>query len=173
MKKSFAILLLLTLFGSQACVNGPREHIVRVITDYDNLRLYFSPKLIVIAPGDTITWVNETKEDHNIVAYPDGYPKRGKGFASPILKKKGEKWSQTFSAEGTYEYHCIPHLLLGMHGSVVVGRPSTTQEFHEPDAEEVAMYRRRLFEFFSEEDIVEFPKAMSQRLEKALKFHTN
>ena len=89
------------------------------------------------------------------------------------MKNKGQKWSQTFSTEGTYEYHCIPHLLLGMHGSVIVGHPSRTQEFHEPDAKQVAVYRRRLFEFFSEEDLVEFPKSTSKRLEKALQMHTN
>ena len=173
MKKSSVALVLLLLFGSQAWADGPREHIVRVITDYDNLRLYFSPKTIVIAPGDTVTWVNEVEEDHNMVAYPDGYPKRGKGFASPVLKKKGEKWSQTFLAEGTYEYHCIPHLLLGMHGSVIVGRSSRTQEFHEPDAKEVAVYRRRLFEFFSEDDLGQFFKPTNQRLKTALKTYTN
>jgi plastocyanin len=35
------------------------EHIVRVITDYEKLRMVFEPASLNIAPGDSVTWVNE------------------------------------------------------------------------------------------------------------------
>jgi plastocyanin len=88
-----------------AYADGPKTHIVKVVSDYVNLRMSFKPKTLLIQPGDTVTWVNEAAEDHNIVSYPDGFPKGAKPFSGPFLKKSGEKWSHTFTAKGTYEYH--------------------------------------------------------------------
>ena len=53
-------------FCQSAQAEGPKEHIVRVVSDYDNLRMSFKPKTLFIKPGDTVTWVNEAAEDHNI-----------------------------------------------------------------------------------------------------------
>ena len=128
------------------------EHTVRVISDSDNLRMYFKPKLLNIAPGDTVTWINEADEFHNMLTYPDGYPKGAKAFASDDLAKKGQKWSHVFTVPGTYEYHCLPHLPMGMHGMIIAGKPSKENEFHKPTKQEVAAYRNRLLEFFDEDE---------------------
>ena len=69
---------------------GPKEHIIKVVSDYDNLRMYFKPKLIIINPGDTVTWVNEAEEDHNVLSYPDGFPKGATPMKSHYLAKKNE-----------------------------------------------------------------------------------
>ena len=50
-----------------------KEHIVRVVSDYKNLRFYFSPKQLRIEPGDTVVWVNEAEETHNMLSFPDGH----------------------------------------------------------------------------------------------------
>ena len=149
--------LIVGIFQS-AQAEGPKEHIVRVVSDYDNLRMSFKPKTIVIQPGDTVTWVNEAAEDHNIVSYPDGFPKGATPLDSPFLKKKDEKWSYTFTVKGTYEYHCLPHLPMGMHGSVIVSRPSTAAEFHEPSAKEMQQYAKRLREYFDDDEFRYKPK---------------
>lgn len=128
------------------------EHTVRVISDYKNLRMYFKPKRLTIAPGDTVTWVNEVKEAHNVLSFPDGFPDGAEGFISPDLTEAGQTWSHTFTAIGSYEYHCLPHLPMGMRGVVIVGRPSTDDEFHRPSKEEVAAYRDRLLEYFDEDE---------------------
>lgn len=128
------------------------QHVVQIISDYDNLRMYFSPKTVTIKPGDTVVWVNQAEEEHNIASYPDGYPKGAKPINSHYLKKKGEKWSYTFKAQGTYEYHCVPHLPMGMRGKVIVGRASADSEFHVPSAAELATYRKRLEEFYDNEE---------------------
>lgn len=128
------------------------RHIVKIISDYDNLRMYFSPKTITVKPGDTVVWVNEAEEEHNIASYPDGFPKGAAPINSHYLKKKDEKWSYTFSKEGTYEYHCIPHLPMGMRGKVVVGRPSADNEFHVPTPAQLATYRKRLEKFYDNEE---------------------
>ncbi len=128
------------------------EHVVQVVSDYENLRMYFSPKTLTIAKGDTVTWVNNAKELHNIVSYPDGFPQGAVALASPDLVNKGQKWSYKFTKSGSYEYHCLPHLPMGMHGVVIVDRPSKDAEFHQPSKQEVAVYRNRLLEYFDEDE---------------------
>lgn len=152
-----------------AQAEGPKHHIVEIVSDYENLRMAFRPKRIVVQPGDTVTWVNLVAEEHNVVSYPDGYPKGAKPLLSPYLKKKGEKWSYTFTNKGTYEYHCIPHLPMGMHGKVVVSRPSEAMEFHEPNAAQMKEYAARLREYFDEEEFKY--KSRGQRHENGVSSH--
>ena len=135
----------------------PAHHVVEVVTDADNLRMYFNPKILLIEPGDTVTWKNLFKEDHNVVTYPDGFPKGSEGLNSPFFKESGDSWSHTFAVEGTYDYHCIPHILLGMHGSIVVGKPSKDTDYHIPNRDEVAAYRNRLIEYFDNVEMEEMP----------------
>ena len=135
---------------SALAADGPKEHIVEIVSDYDNMRMAFRPKMLHIEPGDTVTWVNLVAEDHNVVSYPDGYPKGAGPLSSPYLKHAGEKWSHKFAVGGTYEYHCIPHLPMGMHGTVIVAHPSKAEEFHVPSASEMLAYSKRLREFFDE-----------------------
>jgi plastocyanin len=135
-----------------ARADGPKKHIVRVISDYDNLRMYFKPKMLIVNPGDTVTWINEAEEDHNVLSYPDGFPKGAMPMKSPYLAKKDEKWSFTFKAKGSYQYHCIPHLPMGMHGTVIVSQLSKDDDFHVPTAKELASYRDHLREYFDSDD---------------------
>ncbi len=145
--------------GQAAASDAPKEHVVKVVSDLDNFRMYFSPKHLEIRPGDTVTWVNEASIDHNVMTYPDGFPAGAEGFESPFLSTAGEIWSHRFTTEGTYEYHCLPHLIMGMHGTVVVGAPSKNSDFHQPSAKEVAAYRDRLLEYFDQEDIEKFSRS--------------
>ena len=131
----------------------PKEHVIKIVSDYDNLRMYFDPKYLTIKPGDTVTWVNLAEEEHNMLTFPDGHPRGGAGFQSPLLKNKDERWSQTLPVAGTYEYHCLPHLPMGMHGVVIAGSPSRSSEFHVPTAAEVARYRRQMHEYFDEDEV--------------------
>ena len=32
-----------------------KHHIVQIVSDYDNLRMSFKPKRLVVEPGDTVT----------------------------------------------------------------------------------------------------------------------
>ena len=134
-KKTKMLTLLGALIGF-VLLNGTSasaaEHTVLIITDYKNLQMQFSPRNLTIQPGDTVTWVNQAEEEHNMVSYPDGFPAGAQGFASELLTKEGQTWSHTFTVEGTYEYHCIPHLFLGMHGSIVVGKRTPEGGFHRP-----------------------------------------
>ena len=150
-----AISIVSATLGSNAFA---AEHIVRIISDYENVRMIFEPKHLKVEPGDTVTWVNEVAEEHNVIAYPDGYPKGAAKMNSPIMEKAAETWSYTFTVEGTYEYHCMPHLPMGMRGTVEVGRPSANDEVNIPTAEETLAYRELLMTWFDQDELADVSK---------------
>ena len=154
--------------SSAANAGGPKNHTVKVISDYDNLRMYFKPKTLVVQPGDTVTWVNLAEEEHNVFSYPDGFPKGGAPMQSHYMQKKDESWSFTFKLKGTYEYHCIPHMPMGMHGSVIVAQASTDEEFHVPSKKELATYRGMLKAYFDDDVDVENRDERIAKQKKAL-----
>lgn len=94
---------------------------------------WFSPSVVTVHAGDTITWVNKDKEIHNItsgkgisrlqfvttsnVGTPDGL------FSSGPFKP-GESWSHTFTKPGIYHYFCSIHPW--MNGAVVVNEQIPT-----------------------------------------------
>jgi pseudoazurin len=140
--------MVLTSVNAQAA-----EHIVRIVSDYENLRMMFVPKFLNIEQGDRVTWVNEADEEHNVITFPDGYPSGAEAFQSPIMTRAGERFSHQFEVKGTYEYHCIPHLPMGMHGLIIVGRASKHDEFYEPSPAEVKAYRKLMLEWFDDGEI--------------------
>ena len=76
----------------------------------------FTPKLLTVAPGTTVEWVNEGGR-HSVVA-DDG------SFKSEVLKQ-GDKFEHKFDKAGTFAYHCEFHGDKGgkdMAGKIVVER---------------------------------------------------
>lgn len=74
----------------------------------------FTPKLLTVAPGTTVEWVNEGGR-HSVVA-DDG------SFKSDVLKQ-GDKFEHKFDKAGTFAYHCEFHGDKGgkdMAGKIVV-----------------------------------------------------
>ncbi len=70
-----------------------------------------------IQPGTTVNFVWVT-DNHNIVvdSQPDGAGWEGH---EPIENSPFE-YEHTFETEGTYEFHCTPHVSLGMEGTIEV-----------------------------------------------------
>jgi plastocyanin len=70
----------------------------------------FGPAAITVAPGTTVTWVNQDDIPHNIVA-------DDRSFKSKVLDTD-ERFSFTFTKPGEYGYFCglHPH----MTGKVIV-----------------------------------------------------
>jgi pseudoazurin len=128
------------------------EHIVRVITDYEKLRMVFEPASLNIAPGDSVTWVNEKAEIHTINLFPDGYPKGAKPFKSPALNKAGQRVTVFFPTAGLYEYHCLPHVVMGMVGRILVGRYALHVPMRRPTEEEITKYNTQSGKFIPVED---------------------
>ena len=74
---------------------------------------HYTPPMLVVAPGTTVTWTNDDDSPHSV------REKDGK-FKSAALDTD-DKFSQTFTAPGEYEYFCSIHPY--MTGKVIV-KPS-------------------------------------------------
>lgn len=61
----------------------------------------FSPQVLTVAPGTTVTWDNEDDTPHTVVA-------NDKSFRSKAMDTD-ERYSMTFSKPGTYDYFCSLH----------------------------------------------------------------
>jgi plastocyanin len=70
----------------------------------------YDPQTVTIKVGDTVTWVNQDAPQHDVVA--------DNGEFKSQLFDKGQSFSFTFTAAGTYPYHCSIHP--GMVGTIVV-----------------------------------------------------
>ena len=70
----------------------------------------FSPNPVVVRVGDSVTWVNNDTTAHTSVANNGSW---SSGNINP-----GASFRQTFSASGTFAYHCTIHP--GMVGTVTV-----------------------------------------------------
>ena len=70
----------------------------------------FSPQVIVVAPGTTVTWTNADEDPHTVVAVD-------KSFHSAAMDTD-ESYSFTFNKPGEFAYFCSlhPH----MTGKVIV-----------------------------------------------------
>jgi plastocyanin len=94
-------------------------------------QLRFEPAEVTIKRGETITWVNASPIPHTTTGDPDKNPVKttrpelaqvppgAEGWDSGLLNE-GQSFSHTFTVAGEYKYFCIPHVLSGMLGTVVV-----------------------------------------------------
>jgi plastocyanin len=72
----------------------------------------FTPTILRVQPGDTVTWVNGDPTDHTVTGANDSW-----GSYDPIASRKLVK--HRFDKAGIYPYFCMLHP--GMVGVVVVG----------------------------------------------------
>jgi plastocyanin len=70
----------------------------------------FNPAILTIAPGTTVTWVNEDETPHTVT-------ENGKIFRSAALDT-GDRFSYTFAQAGEFTYYCTLHPM--MVGKIVV-----------------------------------------------------
>jgi plastocyanin len=70
----------------------------------------FTPSVLAVRPGTTVTWINDDDIPHTVVA-------NDKSFRSPVLDT-GDRFSFTFAKAGQFGYFCSlhPH----MTGKIVV-----------------------------------------------------
>ena len=78
----------------------------------------FTPENLSISLGETVKWV-WVAGYHNVNGSLDAYPNNPEGFESEF-GSEGFTYSYTFNTAGTYDYHCDPHLGMGMVGTVSV-----------------------------------------------------
>lgn len=87
---------------------------VRVGTEGNGGHLAFSPVVLRVSSGTTVTWEwTGYGGAHNVVA-EDG------SFRSELTGREGTVFSHAFEASGVAKYACLPHQSRGMKGVVVV-----------------------------------------------------
>lgn len=75
----------------------------------------YSPQTITVAAGDSITWTNQDEAPHTVTTTSGP-----QAINSPTLSK-GQSFTFTFTAPGTYSYYCAVHP--DMRAQVVVTPP--------------------------------------------------
>ncbi len=70
----------------------------------------FGPAAVMVRPGTTVTWTQQDEDQHTVTADDASFA------SSPLVT--GGTYTHTFTAPGTYHYHCAIHPF--MHGTVIV-----------------------------------------------------
>lgn len=98
-----------------------------VVVEMKGEELKFFPPKVTIRPGQTVEWVNSSKEVHDVVAstskvgdkadvqLPAGAEPFDSGFLQP-----GKSFKHTFTKPGVYRYVCTLHEVQHMVGEIVV-----------------------------------------------------
>lgn len=89
---------------------------VKMLNQGNGRTMVFSPELVRIAPGDTVTFV-ATDKGHNAEIISTMQP----AGAVPFKGKMNQNLTVKFTKPGTYGYKCLPHYGMGMVGAVIVG----------------------------------------------------
>ncbi|WEG14822.1 multicopper oxidase domain-containing protein [Pullulanibacillus sp. KACC 23026] len=83
-------------------------HSGKVEVDMENMN--FTPNVIYVTKGTTITWKNKDATPHNVTS--------NQGLFQSKTMSQGDTFSYTFKKNGTYTYNCTFHP--GMNGEVIV-----------------------------------------------------
>jgi len=123
-------LLLTTALTLLAAPVFAKEYVIKEMSDSTGTGkkpYYYSPDKLTIQPGDTVTFLNDSDDMHDVMFV--NVPKAvDEMIMSPMHNNKGDKYSYTFNVPGTYKFHCHPHEKLGMTGMLIVGQPSKIGE---------------------------------------------
>ncbi|QIB76133.1 hypothetical protein GL213_02110 [Halogeometricum borinquense] len=89
---------------------------------------HFSPHVVRVTVGGTVTFQNESGSHSTTAYHPDNgqpqlVPDGAAAWDSGILSEQGATFEHTFETEGVYHYYCTPHESMGMISTVIVGEP--------------------------------------------------
>ena len=130
-----AAVLALPALSPRAAVQAadpPRTHVVRMTTNGAAAR--FEPASLTIRPGDRVRFVVASGPPHNVAFDPAKLPadvRRAltaampnpiQPLSGPLLLNAGDGYTISFAGvkPGRYEFFCMPHVGMGMKGTVVV-----------------------------------------------------
>jgi plastocyanin len=100
----------------------------------DGTTYKFDPANITIKAGDNVKWTMVSGGPHNVSFDPAEVPPAAKAqlmanmdnqmgeLMGPLLQNAGETYEISFAGipPGTYNYHCTPHLMMNMKGTITV-----------------------------------------------------
>ncbi|MBV6657430.1 MAG: pseudoazurin [Devosiaceae bacterium] len=103
---------------STSLVRAETTHEVQMLNvhpDNPRLRNVFEPRILVVQPGDTVSFVS-VNPSHNSASTEGMIPEGAEPWSSQI----SQGIDVTLTVPGYYGYQCTPHLGLGMVGLVLV-----------------------------------------------------
>jgi plastocyanin len=85
----------------------------------------FGPSTVRVKAGDTVEWRNKSTFSHSVNADPARFPDdvaipAGAAPFDSGRMPSGQIFRHQFTTPGTYKYVCLPHVDLGMAGTVIV-----------------------------------------------------
>ena len=121
-----------TATTSGAAITG-QTHEVQMLQDAQG-NYKFEPANITVKQGDGIKFVMVSGGPHNVAFDPTQVPANAKTalsanmpnqvseLSSPMMMNAGENYTISFAGvpAGKYDYHCTPHLAMGMKGTITV-----------------------------------------------------
>lgn len=113
-RTTIGTLLLFVLLAGWALL--PPAHTGATGHDVSIVNFSFSPSPLTIQVGDSVTWTNNDQFDHTATSDTSAWD-------SGSLAAQGV-YSFTFTAAGTYAYHCEIHT--AMQGTIIVEQASAT-----------------------------------------------
>ncbi len=101
--------------GSDGSPTAPGANTVVITLPADSR---FSPNDVTIDPGTTVRWTSASSMAHTVT--PDN-PQQPGVWTRVATSVSGTVLTHTFNTPGqTYTYHCEPHFLIGMTGTIRV-----------------------------------------------------
>jgi plastocyanin len=98
---------------------------IRLRSDPLGTKVWFDPIGILIAPGQTVRWVNEANVHTSTAYHPDNdghalrIPTAAEPWDSDYLVEPGDQFEVTLTVPGVYDYFCTPHEMAGMVGRII------------------------------------------------------
>jgi plastocyanin len=115
-----------------AAITG-QTHEVQMLQDAQG-NYKFEPANVTVKQGDGIKFTMVSGGPHNVAFDPTQVPANAKAalsanmqqqvseLSSPMMMNAGESYTISFAGvpAGKYDYHCTPHLAMGMKGTITV-----------------------------------------------------
>ena len=124
----------LTAWGAE-----PEAAVVTVGNNYRLGQWFFNPAGLYIPKGQTVRWESRKWGTTVTAFHPSNdnhelrIPENAKPFDSGLIGQTIQNtFEWTFDVEGTYDYFCRYHEILGMVGRIVVGSPGGPAEQNPP-----------------------------------------
>lgn len=111
---------------------APTTHEVKMLQEGESYR--FEPANLILKLGDRVRFVSVSGAPHNVAfdadSIPDAVepalaanmPDQIAPLAGPLLLKAGDSYTISFAnvPPGKYSYLCMPHMSMGMRGTITV-----------------------------------------------------
>ena len=120
------------VFGQKTVAGTPHVIVVKLVTKGGSVPYVFEPANIKAQRGDTLRFVTDGAAPHNVhfKTHPSG-ANLGAAASGPYLTTKGQAYNVVIDArftDGKYDYVCDPHEMLGMRGTLIVGKKAAVDK---------------------------------------------